>query len=197
MQALDASMTDLKELRDLEARVAGDDPDALYLLGMMYWTGRWIEGVVIPQDKRKALDMLERAAGYGCEAAAPFIAEYRKIPDADVEPFDDYFDAESTNDFTSRSDNNPLEPAQTGGTGDDTKTRSPSLAHRFENLLIFPFRLLWNIVVIVGTITLTIVWLGFVFGSVVGVILLLIFMPEGFLLPLVLFNLCVPIWPDE
>jgi hypothetical protein len=36
-------------------------------------------------------------------------------------------------------------------------------------------------------------WLGFVFGSVIGVILLLIFLPEGFFLPLALLAFTVPL----
>lgn len=92
-------MTSLQELRDFEARVASDDPDALYLSGMMYWTGRWIEGVVIPQDKRKALDMIQRAADNGHEAAALFIAEHRELPNADAEHYEksNTPDVESTN----------------------------------------------------------------------------------------------------
>ena len=66
-----------------------------------------------------------------------------------------------------------------------------------ENFLFFPFRLIWNILVIVMAVTLTVMCLGFVFGSVVGVILLIIFMPEGFLLPMVLIGLLVPLWPED
>lgn len=66
----------------------------------------------------------------------------------------------------------------------------------FSNLLFLPFRLLWNLIVIGGAITLTVLWLGFVFGSVVGVILLLIFMPEGFLLPMGLIALVIPLWEE-
>ncbi len=64
------------------------------------------------------------------------------------------------------------------------------------NLVLFPFKLLWNIFVIIGTITLVIMWIGFVFGSVIGVILLVIFCIECFLLPAVLFNFTVPLWND-
>ena len=65
------------------------------------------------------------------------------------------------------------------------------------NLLLFPFRLVWNIIVIVGAIWLEILWLGFVFGSVVGVILLLIFWIEGFGFPLLLLAFTTSLWPDE
>jgi len=69
--------------------------------------------------------------------------------------------------------------------------------HFLANIIQFPFRLLWNIIVIVGTIWLEVIWIGFIFGSVVGIILLLIFMPEGFLLPLGLFSFVVKLWPEK
>jgi hypothetical protein len=65
-----------------------------------------------------------------------------------------------------------------------------------SNILLFPFRLLWNVIVIVGAITLTVMWLGFLFGSVIGVVLLLIFMPGGFLLPMSLLVLVIPLWKE-
>jgi len=46
-------------------------------------------------------------------------------------------------------------------------------------------------------ITLEILWLGFVFGSVVAVILLLMFWVEGFLLPLAPLVGLVSLWPDQ
>lgn len=103
-------MTTLHELRELETRVSSGDPDAVYLRGMMYWTGRWIEGVVIPQNKRKALDMIQRAADYGHEAAALFIAQHRKFPNVDVEDHDKAKspDTESANDFCTV----PVKPTQ-------------------------------------------------------------------------------------
>ena len=72
-----------------------------------------------------------------------------------------------------------------------------SISQTLVNLLLFPFRLLWNIFVIVGTISLEIMWIGFVFGSVIGVILLLIFWLEGFVFPLVLFAFMTRLWPEE
>jgi len=66
-----------------------------------------------------------------------------------------------------------------------------------DNLILLPCRLLWNVIVIVSAVGLEIVWLCFIFGSVIGIVLLLIFMPDGFLLPLVLLNLAVDIWPDN
>ena len=65
------------------------------------------------------------------------------------------------------------------------------------NILLFPFRLIWNIIVIVGTIWLEVLWLGFIFGSVVGVILLLIFWWDGFLFPLLLFQFMTKLWPED
>ena len=66
----------------------------------------------------------------------------------------------------------------------------------FGNLFLLPFRLLWNLIVIGGALTLTVLWLGFVFGSVVGVVLLLIFKPDGFLLPMALMALVIPLWKE-
>ena len=64
------------------------------------------------------------------------------------------------------------------------------------NIALLPFRLIWNTVVVIGAVALTVVWLLFVFGSVVGVILLLIFAPEGFLLPMALLAFMTPLWAD-
>ena len=54
------------------------------------------------------------------------------------------------------------------------------------NILLFPFRSLWNLIVTSLIITGFVLWFGFIFGSVLGVILILIFAPELFLLPLLL-----------
>lgn len=67
----------------------------------------------------------------------------------------------------------------------------------FEKFLLLPFRLLWDAIVIIGTIWLEILWLGFLFGSVLGVVLVLIFAPELFLAPLGLLAFVVHPWPDE
>jgi len=72
-----------------------------------------------------------------------------------------------------------------------------NIEHFIANLFYFPFKLLWNIFVIVGTIWLTILWIGFLFGSVVGVVIVLIFMPELFLLPIPLFAATVELWPEN
>ena len=66
----------------------------------------------------------------------------------------------------------------------------------FANILLFPFRLLWNIIVsglIAGGFIL---WYGFIFGSVVGVILIIIFAPSLFLLPMVIGVMYTKLWPD-
>ncbi len=57
-------------------------------------------------------------------------------------------------------------------------------------IIFFLGILIWDIVVIVWTIALQIVWLGFLIGSVLWVVLMLIFLPGGFLLPLWLLKLC-------
>lgn len=149
-------MTSLQELSDLGARVANDDPDALYLSGMMYWTGRWIEGVVIPQDKRKALDMIQRAADYGHEAAALFIAEHRETPDVDAEDYDISPYTQSTSDFTTgpakttQSAETPLPAGEPGVARDD---ENPFLVLGFWEfaiistlaVVLFPWSLLFSV----------------------------------------------------
>jgi hypothetical protein len=47
-----------------------------------------------------------------------------------------------------------------------------------------------------AAVGLTIAWIVFVFGSVIGVVLLLIFFPEGFLLPMGLLALTVDLDPN-
>jgi len=64
------------------------------------------------------------------------------------------------------------------------------------NLILLPIRLIWDLVVVLGVIALLVVWLGFLFGSVIGVVLLLIFLPEAFFLPLLLLGLVVPLWEE-
>lgn len=64
------------------------------------------------------------------------------------------------------------------------------------NLLLLPFRLLWNIVVTALIIGGFILWFGFIFGSVIAVILILIFAPELFLLPLVMVGMYVSLWTE-
>lgn len=59
----------------------------------------------------------------------------------------------------------------------------------------FPFRLLWNLLVLIAAKSLTIAWLVFLFGSVLGVILLLIFFADGFFLPMALMVFCVELFP--
>ena len=53
------------------------------------------------------------------------------------------------------------------------------------NISCFIFRILWNIGMEILTWYLQIMWIIFLFGSVVGVVLLLIFYPLGFLAPLI------------
>jgi hypothetical protein len=64
------------------------------------------------------------------------------------------------------------------------------------NLLFLPVRLLWDLVVTGLVIGGFVLWFGFLFGSVVAVVLVLIFAPELFLLPLALVALYVPLWGD-
>jgi len=64
------------------------------------------------------------------------------------------------------------------------------------NILLFPFRLLWNLIVTGLIITGFVFWFGFIFGSVLGVILILIFAPDLFLLPLLLVPMYTKIWDE-
>jgi len=58
-----------------------------------------------------------------------------------------------------------------------------------------PFRILWNILVLIAAVSLTVTWIVFLFGSVLGIILLLIFLPTGFFLPMMLLALTVELFP--
>ena len=69
--------------------------------------------------------------------------------------------------------------------------------HELKNILLFPFRLLWNIIVTALIIGGFVLWFGFIFGSVIAVILILIFAPHLFLLPLTLVPMYINMWPDE
>jgi len=56
----------------------------------------------------------------------------------------------------------------------------------------FLLKVAWDIIVIVAAISVTIIWIGFLFGSVLGVVLVFIFLGlEGFLFPLLLFGLLI------
>ena len=77
-------MITLNELQELEDRADNGEPDALYKSGLVYWTGRWIEGIAVAQDKRKAIDMIQRASDYGHEEASSFIAKNCKSTDLDL-----------------------------------------------------------------------------------------------------------------
>jgi hypothetical protein len=61
---------------------------------------------------------------------------------------------------------------------------------------LFPVRAVWDIVVTGFVIGGFVLWYGFIFGSVVAVVLIVIFAPELFLLPLVLGGLYVPLWQE-
>ncbi len=64
-----------------------------------------------------------------------------------------------------------------------------------ENMLLLPFRLAWNIIVLAIVIGLFFVWWPFLFGSVIGVILVLIFAPVLFFWPVELCAMMVSLWP--
>lgn len=56
-----------------------------------------------------------------------------------------------------------------------------------QNCFIF----LWNACVFFGSLFLTGLWLSFLFGSVLGVVLILIYAPGLFLLPMTLMSACI------
>jgi hypothetical protein len=60
-----------------------------------------------------------------------------------------------------------------------------------------PFRILWNMLLLIAAVSLTVAWIGFLFGSVLGVILMLIFLPSGFFLPMSLLALTVELFPTD
>lgn len=66
-----------------------------------------------------------------------------------------------------------------------------------KNTLLLPIRLSWNFIVTILIVAGFVLWLGFIFGSVIAVILILIFKPELFLLPLVLTPMYTEIWPEN
>lgn len=66
-----------------------------------------------------------------------------------------------------------------------------------RNLLLLPFRLLWNVVVTALLIGGFVLWFGFIFGSVIAVILIIIFKPDLFLLPMIVAAMYVELWPRE
>ena len=71
------------------------------------------------------------------------------------------------------------------------------------NFLLFPFRLLWNLFVTFLLIKAFILWYGFLLGTVVAVILILVFVPRdnwGFVifgLPLLILPMYTKMWNKE
>jgi hypothetical protein len=78
-----------------------------------------------------------------------------------------------------------------------TERALEKLGRRLKNIFCFPFRLLWNLFVTFLIIKAFIIWYGFIFGSVVGVILIYIFVPHLFGLPLWLVHWYTGFWKDE
>ncbi len=73
-----------------------------------------------------------------------------------------------------------------------------NLVENFKNIYPFvelPFRLLWNIFLFAAAIALTVAWIGFLFGSVLGVVLILIVLPGGFFIPMALTVFYVELFP--
>lgn len=64
------------------------------------------------------------------------------------------------------------------------------------NLFLFPFRLAWDLILLAAIIALFCVWWPFLFGSVIGVILVLVFAPGLFIWPAWLSLFMLPLWED-
>ena len=64
----------------------------------------------------------------------------------------------------------------------------------FGNAIMLLPRILFNLVLITLALTLQILWLVFLFGSVIGVVILLVFLPNAFFLPLLLLENLEPVW---
>jgi hypothetical protein len=65
------------------------------------------------------------------------------------------------------------------------------------NIILLPIKILWNIILTLLIIGAFVLWFGFIFGSVIAVVLILIFAPDLFLLPLALTVLYVNMWNDD
>lgn len=63
-----------------------------------------------------------------------------------------------------------------------------------KNILFFPFRLVWNVFVTALIVAAFVFWFGFIFGSVIAVVLILIFAPDLFLLPAVMTFMYTKLW---
>jgi len=66
-----------------------------------------------------------------------------------------------------------------------------------RNLLLLPFRVLWNLLLTVAMVSFAVMWWSLLLGSIVPFLLVLIFAPHLFLLPLFLAAFYLPLWPAE
>lgn len=65
------------------------------------------------------------------------------------------------------------------------------------NFIMLPLRLSWNIFIIALAVWLTVMWCAFTWGSVVvGVLLLIFFGVETFVVPMVLLMFTTELWPE-
>jgi hypothetical protein len=69
--------------------------------------------------------------------------------------------------------------------------------HNMGQLFVLPFLIGWNLLVLGLGIWAEIAWLGALFGSLVGFLLVLIFAPALFLAPIeISLSFLVPLWTD-
>ncbi len=65
-----------------------------------------------------------------------------------------------------------------------------------ENIFYLPFRVIYDLVITGLLIGAFILWFGLIFGSVIAVVLILIFAPNLFLLPAIIAEFYIPIWEE-
>jgi len=65
------------------------------------------------------------------------------------------------------------------------------------NIIEFPFRLTWNILIIIIGVAALIAWNVFIWGSVIVGVLFLIFAPGWLLWPILIFNGIIELWPER
>ncbi len=95
------------------------------------------------------------------------------------------------------TDHSGVRGPSSGGPGRPGNRETDTILFTLRNIVLFPFRLLWNLLVAVAIIGFGLAWWGFLFGSGVVFIIVLIFAPSLFLLPGLLTAFFTPLWPPE
>ena len=80
----------------------------------------------------------------------------------------------------------------------EAKKMGLSMLSGFDVVVITLAKLAWNLSILSIGLLLTLVWLGFLFGSVIGVIVVLVFAPQFFIWPFLIFSaLCISLETDK